>query len=268
MKSVPDCYFINLDRHPDRRDFMEKQAAQADFKVIRIPAVDARKMKSPKEYSPHNFGFGRWELGPIEQAVFASHRLVWSKIAESCKLGVVMEDDLVFDEKIGQVLSAISEVNEKFDILRLNTSMQKRLYGPEILLSPSLSVRPIFEPMADAGCYALTAEAAQNLLRMSASFCDHLDDFLFSPDRGMSCLQLSPPRASQIIHIEEISKAWEQSGMVVSDRLLVLDTHTNLKGPKMYRALKVLRKVRRQTVGFLKVKFFNAERLTFENISG
>ncbi|MDA9789625.1 glycosyltransferase family 25 protein [Amylibacter sp.] len=143
-----------------------------------------------------------------KQAVFASHRLVWSKIAKSGRLGVVMEDDLVFDDKIGQVLSAISQVKEKFDILRLNTSMQKCLFGPEILLSQSLSVRPIFEPMADSGCYALTADAAQNLLRMSASFCAHLDDFLFSPERRMSCLQLCPPRASQIIHIDEISRAW------------------------------------------------------------
>jgi hypothetical protein len=68
-------------------------------------------------------------------------------------------------------------------------------------------------------------------------FCDHVDDYIFSPERGLRTFQLIPPIAGQVIHEAKASDEWAKAGISVSDRL---DTERRAasKGPLAYRVRK------------------------------
>jgi glycosyl transferase family 25 len=75
-------YYINLDRHPERRAHMEDALRGLDSE--RVAAIDARDW--PQPYS----GISRFE-----RACLQSHRLAWTRFLQSPEpFGCFMEDDV------------------------------------------------------------------------------------------------------------------------------------------------------------------------------
>jgi GR25 family glycosyltransferase involved in LPS biosynthesis len=239
--------FINLDRDDARRSGMRRAASRLGLSFERVPAVDLRDVQQspPSGFQPHRFGNPKWTLRAFEIAVFESHRAAWHAFLTGDRpLAVVMEDDLLFGAGFAEIVSALSEHSRLFDIVKINHSPGHRRMGPDRAGLPGLELRPIHQNVPDAGGYLLTRRAAESLLRQSRTYCNHLDDFVFSPDRGLRTMQLLPPACGQVIYRPEAAAAIERFN--VSTRL---DQPPPLdKGPVAYRVLKESRRLLKRTV--------------------
>lgn len=185
---------------------MERGASRLLLPFRRVPAIDCRDLggESPEGFRPHRFRHERWTLRPFEIAVFESHRRAWREfLATNLELAVIMEDDLLFKADFAEAVAKLAAHRPRFDLVKLNHSMRPRRMGPALDGLPGIVLRPVQENIADAGGYLLSRPAAERLLDQSRQYCSHLDDFLFSPDRGLRIVQLFPPICGQVIYRPE-----------------------------------------------------------------
>lgn len=251
-------FFINLDRDEERRSHMMTAAAQMGLDFVRISAVDLTLLAATPSASfrPFRYSNERWTLRPFETAVFESHRKAWSVFLESeHEVAVIMEDDMLFARSFAETVNILQTCPETFDIVKLNHSAQPRRMGRARQLAPGLALRPIHENMADAGCYMLTRPAAMQLLASSRTYCAHVDDFIFSPDRGMRIFQLIPPNSAQILYMENRARQID----TVSTRLLQSDRAD--KGPPAFRIWKELRRLAKNAARRLRSRLQQGEQI-------
>lgn len=252
-------FFINLDREEERRALMLDSASMLGLQFYRISAVDVRTLDQTqtRNVKAPRYSNARWMLRPLEIAVFESHRKVWEAfMASGHDVCVVMEDDLLFSADFPMVVSILERNTDRFDIARINHASQTRLMGRAVDIGSGLSLRPILENMADAGCYALSRKAARSLLRQSDSYSGHVDDFSFSPDRRLRTVQVFPPACGQIIHMPT---AAHPDGITISARYEQTDILP--KGPRAFRVWKELRRLWKKLVTNLRAKLAGGERV-------
>ena len=224
---------------------MLHSASRLGLTFQRVSAFDLRHLdQEPTQHAKSpSYRNERWGLRPFEIAVFESHRRAWSIFLQSdAELGVVMEDDLLFAESFREAIDTIAKESDRFDIVKINHSVQPRLMGRPMPISNGHILRPILENVSDAGCYMLTRHAAKVLLARSQGYSSHVDDFIFSPDRRLRTFQLFQPACGQIIHLDDFAKS---TGVTISTRLLQTD-HA-IKGPRPYRVWKELRRITKRT---------------------
>ena len=117
-------YFINLDRSPARREWMESQLTEISANFERIPAVDGSSLASEEYEAAVNWE----ELGPKgltrgEVGCFLSHRLAWQRIAAASeRFGVVLEDDILISKNGDRFLNDDSWIPEGTAQVRLETN--------------------------------------------------------------------------------------------------------------------------------------------------
>lgn len=238
-------FFINLDREVDRCALMLRSATNLGLRFDRISACDLATLstKPPNEYLPFKFSNERWALRPFETAVFESHRKAWKAfLSTDNPFGVIMEDDILFSRNFADEMNAITGSGFDFDVLKINHSIQTRRMGPPQVLAGGLSVRMIYENIADAGCYMLTRKAAEALLSQSQTYSSHLDDFVFSPDRNLKTFQLIPPNCAQLIYFDSEHQA---PNISISTRLKIKENIP--KGPLTFRIWKELRRLTKRS---------------------
>jgi glycosyl transferase family 25 len=176
------AYLINLDRAEDRLSAMSKAFAAAGVEFTRVPAIDGKQL-SDEEMSRVVAGEGRWGwLTPTEIGCFLSHRLCWQAIADGADpYGAVFEDDMLFGEQAGEVLSAISWIPDDADIIKLETA-GSRIYVDKTNRATvgGRSIQRLRWAHYCAGGYILSRNAARCLLQENISFKESVDDVLFS----------------------------------------------------------------------------------------
>jgi len=239
-------FFINLDRADDRCARMAQNAVTLGLAFQRVPAVDLTRLGDtpPRNFDPCQYRHERWTLRAFEIAVFESHRKAWQTFLDSCHdLAVIMEDDLLFSPDFARQVERLSEASANFDIVKLNHSTQPRRLGRALVGLTRLALHPIQENIADAGGYLITRTAAKSLLEQSKSYCSHLDDFVFSPDRRLRALQLIPPVCAQMIYFVPPA---QRADKAISVRLTL--TEAAKKGPLRFRIWKELRRLIKRAI--------------------
>ncbi|WP_346906632.1 glycosyltransferase family 25 protein [uncultured Roseibium sp.] len=193
------CFFINLDRVPERRAHMEKEFGKVGLEAERFPAVDALRIEDYDNvrYMP---GAGvRWEIVKSQIGVFESHRRIWQAVlARDLDMAAVFEDDMFFLPDLVELLGLLEAAGPQFDVVKLDSA-----FYPVPLSAPELTIgrwplRRILSDSTSCGAYVLTRRAAEKLLEWSDPYCDHIDDFTFRPRPGWRALQAEPVVASQL----------------------------------------------------------------------
>ncbi len=234
-------YYINLDRVPERRAFMEDQFAQQGLTAHRVPAVDAFDAPQPPEYAPAS-GLERWSLTASEVACFESHRLAWRTIRDGeAPCGVVMEDDAILSAGFAAALATLPQAALAADVIKLDGANQRRRFGPFVEIG-GVPLRAIEQTIGSAAAYLISRDAAAKLEARAARYCDHLDDYIFTPTRDWAPLQLDPAVAVQGMFVQEDRAARDQS-VDKSERTSDARINaTKMRGPLTYRLSKEMKR--------------------------
>lgn len=241
-------FYINLDRVPERRSFMENQFEKAGVRgASRISAVDARQ---PEALAGNGYvpGVGsRWGLKQSEIACFESHRSVWKRIRDTdLKAAVIFEDDVELSSGAGRVIEALLEDGTGFDFLKLDYSPKSLRFGAEQTLA-GVTIRPILEMAPSAAAYIVSSEGCRKLLAWSEHYSDHLDDFVSIPRPDWRMYQVFPAIGVQMIW----SGTPHQDPGQVATSEREGDATTNMgldKGPLWFRVRREIRAACRKLI--------------------
>lgn len=176
-----EVYVINLGRATDRLAAMTRKLDDLGLPFQRIEAVDGRAMSSEEKTAfaalrPRANG---WLPGAI--GCFCSHYEAWSRIAvSSADFGVVLEDDIHISIALPQVLMGLDAHLKLFDIVRLEGTKHRVLLNMKTKLSTlPITLYPVLSETWGAGAYAITKDAARQLLTEPLTGHSPVDFFLF-----------------------------------------------------------------------------------------
>jgi glycosyl transferase family 25 len=175
-----EVYYINLDRQPERRTFMEEQFATIGLKAHRVPAVDGQRFRAETRRLSAD---GRYVMSRLQICNNLSHRRVWRLFLRTggpcC---TVLEDDVHLGEGFAALMAAPGLEAPGFDVIKLET-----LRRPTILATvPSKGIgdRQVVPLLAthhgNAG-YVITRQAAIRLLQATRGAPRPMDWLLFDP---------------------------------------------------------------------------------------
>lgn len=160
-------YLVNLDKNPDRLAFMDEQLTRLGITYERIPAVYGKAL-SPKQRKEQFCRFrsfaalGR-KMSDGEIGCALSHIFIYRKmIAEEIPLALVLEDDVVVDDKI---LSVCSFLEKTLDCKKKQVTVLSA-WNAEKRNGDDLAVISI----SSFGCadgYVITLEAAKEIIRLN-----------------------------------------------------------------------------------------------------
>ena len=215
------AYCINLDRRTDRLQYMTQQFSHLGMMVERVPAIDGSLPEVAAEAAlaqPTELGL-RISVGAY--ACFQSHREVWRKIAASGEThGLVMEDDLVLAEGFSTYLQD-AWVPPGADVVRLETFLTRAHLDvlPKVRAG-SRYLQRLRSTHIGAGCYVLSAAAAQRLHECTTVIRNPIDVVLFSDSSELfselAIYQMVPAPAAQQhrLHREAGTANWLTSNIV------------------------------------------------------
>ncbi|CUH41312.1 glycosyltransferase family 25 protein [Ruegeria atlantica] len=240
------AFFINLDRVPARRSFMEAQFNHAGLAgATRFSATDAQ-IPGVVDATGYVAGTGsRWGLTQSEIACFESHRAVWQAVVDQNLQAVaIFEDDVEMSIQAGSVISALMADPDAFDMVKLDYSPKSLRFGPETRIA-GVTVRPMLEMAPSAAAYALSQRACQKLLNWSEKYSDHVDDFVSIPRSDWRMYQCFPAVGVQMIWSKQQGHTVEE--VKVSERSQNQKTNCGLeKGPLWFRLRRELVAARRK----------------------
>lgn len=160
----PQVFYINLDRHPERRDFIEAELASLGWQGERIVACDGRKQEMPPMAAP--FFARSAHLSPAQIACSVSHMLTWQQVVDrKIPAALILEDDARLAPDLGEVIEgALTHLPADWDIVRM-CRPTKRSVKPLADLSPGRRlVRYSRIPLGRAG-YLISHAGARKLLK-------------------------------------------------------------------------------------------------------
>lgn len=174
-------YVINLDRAPERWRRTCAGLAALGLTAERVPAVDAAAGQH-LAVSRYDEALSRRRQGapqkPGALGCFASHYLLWQRIAESRRAAVVLEDDLEFGPGFPEALSLAAGLVEPLRYLRLSTlNRRKRSRTLRELGGGYRLVRFGRRPMGTQA-YALSPAGAERLLAHAQRWYEPVDDYM------------------------------------------------------------------------------------------
>ena len=173
---------INLDRHTERRDWMNEHLAERRIAYERVDAVDAGSISSTLMETVDKSCVGESKFTSGEVACNLSHKKCWEIIAQGeDDYGCVLEDDLQLSEDAASFLSSSEWIPADADIIKIETFAEPvfcQLWG-SIPVHDHRLRRLIGHHLGSAG-YILSKKAARRLLELSGNCYDSLSFILFS----------------------------------------------------------------------------------------
>ncbi len=188
--TVP-AWYINLDRHTDRRAYMERHIQELDIAIDRFPAFDANRL-SDAEVSIWKDDTSNLTKG--EMCCFLSHRSIWEKIAMGeADYGAIFEDDVLLSPEIKEFLETIDWIPENVGLIRLETTFQSVTVGrPLAELFNHRELHSLLTLHWGSAGYVVSREVAGRLLRKTRKIALPTDCLIFDPAFGSKPTQIVP----------------------------------------------------------------------------
>jgi GR25 family glycosyltransferase involved in LPS biosynthesis len=252
--------YINLDRVPERRKFMEKELNIAGLSnTLRFSAIDAKKEGKLNQARFISGAGDRWSLPKSAIACFESHRAVWQiAVDQDLDAIIIFEDDVLLSSDIGKIISAFVESSNQFDIIKLDIGgLQSKC--AELMEISGFPVRKLLARIDSAGAYILSNSGAKKLLQRSNTYGDTLDDFLYTPLSNWRMYQLFPAAVAQVVYLDKFKDKFNhfiENKVLESEREESPEINPqNLpKGPFWFRMRKEFRRMQKSLYWRLKGK--------------
>lgn len=156
-------FYINLDRHPERRCFLEAEFARIGWRAERISAYDGRSRNIPSFAMP--FFSGSDHLSALQIACSISHMQVWRLIIErNIDAALVLEDDArLANDLPGIIDDVVAQLPSDWDIVRLCRASKRAVKPVGMVRGGRTLVRYSRVPLGRAG-YLVSRAGASKLL--------------------------------------------------------------------------------------------------------
>jgi glycosyl transferase, family 25 len=200
--SVVKAYCINLDRRPDRREYIWAEFQRLGIDVERVSAVDGSQPEIAAKVATLPPGFRGVHLGTGAYACFQSHRLCWQKLLDSGDpCAMVLEDDVVLADGIVDCLTD-GWMPAEADVAKLETRRMRIHVGRKrITVGQNRYLARLRSTNLGGACYVISAAAAVRLLQLTSGFSDAVDDVLFDAEHPifakLAVFQMIPAPAIQ-----------------------------------------------------------------------
>ncbi|WP_220227373.1 glycosyltransferase family 25 protein [Flavimaribacter sediminis] len=174
---------INLDRSPDRLDWIDKAFRNQDLTYERVSAIDAKAFSKEEVAEFHRTCSSGFKQPPEEIACNLSHKKCWQMIADGDDDFVcVFEDDIHLSKDASRFLSSSEWIPADAELIKLETFNTKVEYLPKetrAALDRQLGVVRSFHP-GSAG-YIISKDGARKLLRMADKLYAQVSFVMFGP---------------------------------------------------------------------------------------
>jgi glycosyl transferase family 25 len=176
-------YVINLDRAPQRLDYMRRTLSKMGLDFVRVAAVDGSKMTEAQRHQIQEPSKKFYYLGPGELGCFLSHRLCWKLSANADQThACIFEDDVHLSPDTGEILRDTSWIPSDADIIKIETNFAKTLIESNSLPAPcGRSISKLLGKHTSSGGYIISRECARRLYTMTEVVTAPLDQFVFNP---------------------------------------------------------------------------------------
>lgn len=129
-------WILNLERSGDRREFMERQLNDLNWRFEIVPAVDSKYLGSEdlKYYSAQEaMKTIQREMKPGEIGCALSHAKLWERIvAEDIEEVLILEDDVTIKSELLEILERRSRFPEDWEFINFRTDVRKIPFGPPV----------------------------------------------------------------------------------------------------------------------------------------
>ena len=178
---------INLDRSPDRWEYMKNQFNSLGISAIRVSAIDAKS----RDYSgyatplgnPRKYFFPR-ELSSGEICCFLSHKKCWERLLESEEnWAAIFEDDVRLSNRVKEFGFSSEWIPDVIHIVQLHTCKPNclcRTLPSAISLSGNNALFHVIDHSFGTCAYVIDREAAKYALNLSDKLDSPVDEFLFN----------------------------------------------------------------------------------------
>ncbi|WP_244421473.1 glycosyltransferase family 25 protein [Allomesorhizobium alhagi] len=201
-------FVINLDRQEGRLRRMAEMFDAMGLQFTRVSAVDGRQL-SEETIKRWCGGASFGEVRPGATACFLSHRGCWQRIIdEALPYAAIFEDDLHLGDDAAALFANGDWVPEEADIVKVETMRQPTRLDKTLIAAPGRrKLYRLAGKHIGAGGYVVTRKGAEKLLKMSETFADPVDHFLFNPElpfaSSLVTFQLSPAICMQDFFLKE-----------------------------------------------------------------
>lgn len=162
-------FIINLDRSPQRWQYVLPSIRQLGWSYSRVSAVDGsalcqEDMQALVDLSSYTSFMGRPpEKGTVGCSL--SHIKAWQKFLNSpFEYALIFEDDVSFDPSLlRKIVEEVLEVPEKWDLVNFE-NLHRSLNLPLASLAKGHELVTFLTPVTHAGCYLINRTAARKLL--------------------------------------------------------------------------------------------------------
>ncbi|MBK6897680.1 MAG: glycosyltransferase family 25 protein [Alphaproteobacteria bacterium] len=185
-------YIINLDRHPERLEIMNKRFADLGIPYQKISAIDGRQI-SDLEFSkfadarPGVQACGKWSKGKM--GCFLSHFQARKLAAESpCQYTAIFEDDMWLADNIVDFLRNTEWIPRQADIVRLEApgpwlvmlskKDKRRHHGRDVQRVLPNTFKHAW-PIGNGG-YIISKAGAQKFMEAPIDKHMHMDQFTYN----------------------------------------------------------------------------------------
>jgi glycosyl transferase family 25 len=187
-------YLINLDRAPQRLEWMTAQFAKIGAPFDRIEAIDGRLL-GKEQIERHST-----TRTPSEVGCFLSHRACWRRIADGDdEYAAVFEDDMHLNREIAHFLRSTEWIPPGVDIVKLEATGTKRYKADGTNIGAPFRLVEIGLICNGSGAYVISRALAARLANLD-HFILPVDVYLFSSEnrsRGFVAYETVPATAIQ-----------------------------------------------------------------------
>ncbi|WP_420406791.1 glycosyltransferase family 25 protein [Hoeflea sp.] len=192
------CYFINLDRSPERDAGFRAECARVGIEPVRVPAVDGRALPEDVVAAMGPRTSGEYGVGYGEIGCFLSHVRLWEMVeAQAQDWAFVCEDDIHFASNAAKFLQSSDWLPDDADLLKAETVFQRVLMDKQPAFSAfGHGLFRLNSAHGGTAGYFVSRRGAEKLLKLTSAACDPVDQLMFNPKLGiagqLSIWQLEP----------------------------------------------------------------------------
>ncbi|MFE0013971.1 O-antigen ligase family protein [Mesorhizobium sp. NPDC059054] len=166
-------FAINLDSEVDRWEELAGNAGAAGLSLRRVSAINGRAL-STENWSGVDFATAKTQNGreilPTEYACYQSHLTALRAFLDEDKpYGLIIEDDVAFDESTVRRIEAIITAVSDFDAIKLTTHRTGLFVRAVTTTCGDEIGRALHGPQGSAAAYLVTRRGAQRLISKLAT---------------------------------------------------------------------------------------------------